>query len=144
MKIVLDTNIVFSALISPESTISRLLFSSDKLFSFYTCDYLEVEIRRHWAKLSKMSGLTSDELTEAMVLLFERIKFINKDLIPWKVHNKADLMVKDIDPDDIDFVALSMYLNAKLLTGDKKLYAGLKSKGFSFVMNTQEMLMKIM
>ena len=143
MKVVLDTNIVFSALIGPESTISRLLFSSDKLFSFYTCDYLEVEIRRHWTKLSKMSGLTSDELTEAMVLLFERIKFINKDLIPLEVHNKAELMVRDIDPDDIDFVALSIYLNAKLWTGDKKLYAGLKSKGFGFVMNTHEMLMKI-
>ncbi len=107
MKIVLDTNIVFSALISPESTISRILFNPDKLFSFYTCDYLEVEIKRHWAKLSKMSGLTSDELSEAMMLLFERITFINKDLIPLKFHYKAELLVRDIDPDDIDLWLLA-------------------------------------
>ncbi len=47
-------------------------------------------------------------------------------------------LVKDIDPDDIVFVALSLYLEAYLWTGDKVLYKGLKAKGFNRVINTQD------
>jgi len=49
-------------------------------------------------------------------------------------------MVEDIDIKDLPFVALSLYLDAKILTGDKKLINGLKSKGFENIIELKEIL----
>ncbi len=40
---------------------------------------------------------------------------------------------------DISFVALTLEMNAKLWTGDKKLYSGLREKGFHDVLSTQDL-----
>lgn len=45
-------------------------------------------------------------------------------------------LVEGTDPDDVDFVALALHLNAGLWTGDKPLYNGLKAAGFDTVFNT--------
>jgi len=62
MKIVVDTNIIFSALLSSNNTIGNLLFNSDKHFEFYTCTYMRFEIQKHWERLIKISKLSSEEL----------------------------------------------------------------------------------
>jgi predicted nucleic acid-binding protein len=41
--------------------------------------------------------------------------------------------------DDLPFVALALYLDAYLWTGDKILYDGLKTKGLKKVISTQEL-----
>jgi len=51
---------------------------------------------------------------------------------------KAEQTVKDINPDDVDFVALTTYLKGCLWTGDKELYNGLKDKRFRCVYNTSD------
>jgi predicted nucleic acid-binding protein len=76
---------------------------------------------------------------EAKLLLFDKIIFIRKELIPQKELINAFELVKDIDPFDLDFIALTAYLKAKLWTGDKKLYNGLKANGFKSVINTPEL-----
>ncbi len=40
--------------------------------------------------------------------------------------------------DDIAFVVLAEYLDAKLWTGDKKLLAGLEKCGFNRIVKTEE------
>ena len=47
MKIVVDTNIIFSALLNSNSTIGDILFNSDKDFEFYSCAYMRFEIQKH-------------------------------------------------------------------------------------------------
>jgi predicted nucleic acid-binding protein len=44
MKIIVDTNIIFSALVNSNSQIGELLFNSGGLFSFYSCAYMRFEI----------------------------------------------------------------------------------------------------
>jgi len=51
----------------------------------------------------------------------------------------AEALTIDIDPDDISFVALSIFLDAYLWTGDKSLYNGLKNKGYNSVLSTFEL-----
>ena len=51
----------------------------------------------------------------------------------------AEALTIDIDPDDISFVALSIFLDAYLWTGDKSLYNGLKNKGFERVISSFEL-----
>lgn len=41
MKIVVDTNIVFSAILNSNSAIGDLLLNSDKEFQFYSASYLK-------------------------------------------------------------------------------------------------------
>lgn len=42
--------------------------------------------------------------------------------------------------DDISFVALCLFLDMKLWTGDKQLYIGLTQKGFDNLITTQEII----
>lgn len=50
MKIVVDTNIIFSTLLNSSSNIGDLLFNSDKHFEFYSCSYMRYEIQKTLGK----------------------------------------------------------------------------------------------
>lgn len=139
MKIVVDTNIVFSAILNTNGTIGDLLFNSDKILTFYSCSYMRFEINKHKAKLVSISKLTEQQLEEAIFRVFSQINFINEELIPEKTWLKAESIALKIDIDDIDFIALSKHLKATLWTGDKVLYNGLKDVAFKNVTNTQEL-----
>lgn len=54
----------------------------------------------------------------------------------WK---EANRLTKDVDSDDITFVALALQIGAVLWTGDKKLAGHLKSMGFNQVVSTAEL-----
>ncbi len=122
--IIVDTNIIFSALLNSNSNIGELIFNTENIFVFYSCDYMRYEIRKHWSKLLRISKLTSEEIEESYEKLIGKITFINEALIPGRIWIKAEQTVGDIDVDDVDFVALTNYLKGCLWTGDKKLYNG--------------------
>ncbi len=139
-KIIVDTNIIFSCLLNSQGAIGDLYFNSDSVFEFYSNQYMRFEIRKHWNKLRKISGLTDQELEISYEKMLSNITFINEELIPQKNWRKAESLVADIDIDDIDFVALATYLEGGLWTGDNVLYNGLKAKRFKSVYNTQDLL----
>jgi len=56
MKIIVDTNIIFSLLLNSSNTLGDLLFNSGTRFEFYSCSYMREEIRRHWKKLKVIAG----------------------------------------------------------------------------------------
>ena len=137
-KIIVDTNIIFSTLLNSNGTIGDLIFNSDQVFAFYSCDYMRYEIRKHWTKLLKISKLRDEQLQDAYEKVLTKIAFINEAIISTSAWLKAEQTVKDIDFDDIDFVALTNYLKGRLWTGDKELYNGLKEKRFRCVYNTAD------
>lgn len=141
MKIIVDTNIIFSALLNTSGKIGDLIFDSENVFEFFSCDYMRFEIENHWNKLKQISKLTDTELKESLFRLFTKIHFINEELITEKIWLKAENIAGDIDMDDTAFVALTLYLKGNLWTGDKELYTGLKNKGFEKVVTTQELML---
>jgi predicted nucleic acid-binding protein len=101
---------------------------------------MRYEIQKHWGKLKKISKLSDQQLIDAQFNLFSRLKFINEDLIPEAIWKKALHLTQDIDIDDVDFVALTLYLKGSLWTGDKELYNGLKNKQFKKVFSTLDLI----
>ena len=136
MKIVVDTNIIFSTLLHTQGNIGDLFFNSGKYFEIYSC----FEILKHWKRLKKISGLTEDKLQVSYGQVLSKLKFINEEIIPSETWASSEKITNGIDPDDIDFVALTKFLNATLWTGDKVLYQGLKKANFKKVMTTTELL----
>jgi predicted nucleic acid-binding protein len=139
MRVVVDTNVVFSALISSSATIADIIIAPYSRFRFYTCDYLFEELDNHKEKLQKASKLSEKEIDRAKINLFKYINVISLGIIPQNIWLAAEALTIDIDPDDIPFVALSIFLDAHLWTRDKILYNGLKSKGFNNLISTYEL-----
>jgi len=65
------------------------------------------------------------------------IEFFDENSISTSALKVAWELVKDIDPKDMLFVALTIEVDGLLWTGDKKLRTGLKSKGFDSLYNTK-------
>lgn len=140
MKIVVDTNIVFSTLLNSNSNIADLLFNSGDIFEFYTCSYMRYEIQKHWERLKKISKLSDKQLRISYTQVLAKLKFINEELIPEETWLASEQITKGIDIDDTDFVALTAFLRATLWTGDKVLYKGLKKINFKKIVNTAELI----
>ena len=140
MKIIIDTNIIFSTLLNTNSIIGDLIFNSHKTFQFYSCKYMLTEIEHHWNKLKRLSKLSEEQLNLARINTVSKIIFINEELIPKETWLVSEKITQDIDIDDTDFVALTKHIKGYLWTGDKELYNGLKTKNFHRVLNTRELL----
>lgn len=140
MKIVVDTNIIFSTLLNSNSNIGDLLFNSGETFEFYTCSYMRYEIQKHWERLKKISKLSEKQLQISYTHVLAKLNFINEEIIPAATWLSSEQIAKGIDIDDTDFVALATFLRANLWTGDKVLYRGLKKIGFKKIINTAELL----
>ncbi len=140
MKIIVDTNIVFSALLSANSRIGSLLMDSRSCYEFYSCKYLQKELYNHLPKIQKSSKLNDEQLFELLNLLESHIFFVDEALLPQAALLEAKDLVEDVDFDDLPFVALTIYLNGLLWTGDKRLINGLRSKGYQSLTTTPELV----
>jgi predicted nucleic acid-binding protein len=139
MKIVVDTNIVFSAILNSDSWIGQILLHSDDQIKFYSPKFLQHEILNHIPKIQKITNLSYDEIIEVIEILYTRICFIAEELIPKETKIEADSLTKNVDFNDVLFVALSIHLNCKLWTGDKYLINALNQKGFNQFISTKEL-----
>jgi predicted nucleic acid-binding protein len=140
MKIIVDSNIIFSALLRTQTTFGQIIFNSDGIFEFYSPQYMRTEIRKHWSKLLRISKLTDNQLDESYYSLLTKISFINEEIISQKIWEDSEKIVDGIDLDDTDFIALTRHLKGKLWTGDKALHDGLKRRGFNRIVTTSEIL----
>ena len=135
-----DTNIVFSAILNTDSNIGDLLLNSSNVFIFYSAKYLQYEIENHKNKLIEISHLKQKEIEEVKNLIYGNIKFLSEEQIPSEVWKRSVSFIGEVDMDDIAFVAMSEYLSTDLWTGDKKLIKGLQAKGFERCVRTQDLL----
>lgn len=139
MRIVVDTNIVFSAILNTNSKISKIILQPKSKLNLYSTGQLETEIAEQWGKLKKISTYSEIELRKTSTLIISKIKFISVQLIPGNLFNAAEKLTSDIDIDDTEFVALTEHIRGKLWTGDKELISGLKRKKWEKVISTAEL-----
>ena len=84
MKVVVDTNILFSAILNSQSWIGQVLLKPDKSVKFYSPKYLQIEIFNHIEKIEKITKLPKNEIIELIEILYTRIHFLSEDFIRWQ------------------------------------------------------------
>lgn len=139
MIIIVDTNILFSALISPNSLINKLLAYPSLDVRYITCHYALAELFKHQAKIVKHSKKPVNEVFYDFSTLINRLQLYNETLIEKKYWQEANRLTEGVDNYDISYVALALQHNSKLWTGDKKLITHLRSMGFTQVIDTSEL-----
>ena len=139
MTIIVDTNILISALLNPNSSIGEMLMRGLVNVPKYSCYFLFVEVFDKKEKIIKYARMEEAKVLELLLLTLKKIQFFNENQISAANKQQARQLTEDIDVKDVSFVALAIELNAKLWIGDKKLYKGLKVKGFDDVVNLSDL-----
>jgi predicted nucleic acid-binding protein len=139
MRIIVDTNIAFSAILNTNSLIARIILQPKSKLHFYSTDLLSIEIEEHKNKLKHLAGYSDSDLSNSISLITSKIRFINASLIPSSILISTQEFLNDIDIDDTEFVALTNHIHGKLWSGDKNLQNGLLLKGWTKFISTNEL-----
>ena len=126
---VIDANILFGALIKQSELYEKL---TDQ-FILYTPDFALIELQKYRQVILKKSKGDPKQLKDFSVQFFKRIVVLPDYIISTDALLIAQQLCADIDGKDTVYVALSEELKLTLLTRDKPLHDGLKSKGYGRV-----------
>lgn len=144
MRIVVDTNIVFSAILNTNSTIAQIILQPKTRLNFYSTDRLIHELSEHRNKIIKISGYSNYELDKMIRLIADRIRFVNIKLIPKDIYIDCEILTRDIDIDDCEFIALTEHIKGRFWSGDKRLIKGLESNLWFKSIKTEDLYRLIM
>jgi predicted nucleic acid-binding protein len=116
MKLVVDTNILFSGLIK-DSITRKILLNPE--YEFYVPDFFLYELKKYEVYLMKKTKLTKNEFKLILDQLLE-----NLYLIPIKEYSEklteAKKIIGDIDEKDIPFIAVALSIrNDGIWSNDK-------------------------
>ena len=115
MKLVLDTNQLYS-FFWKGSLIKRLLLAEHDI---YSPEFALKELDKHKSEILEKTKLTSDEFEEFKKKLKKVVTFV-----PFSRYSKHVTKARSLLPEhpkDIDFLALSLELNAAIVSEDKEL-----------------------
>lgn len=125
--VIVDTNILFSALLREPSHFVALIFQDE--YDFYTCEYVIVELFKHKDRLVKQTKLSEDDLLRLLYRLLKRLTIYPERFIKPEFVTEAQRLCAPIDINDTVHVALTLSLDGRLWTGDKRLVDGLRQQG---------------
>ena len=126
---VIDTNLVFSAILQPNGEIAQFFLAYRGMVLFAPLTML-TELEAHRDRLTELTGMSDEVLDRLTAQYLKHIQVIPDTAIPFESFIRALPLVRDVDLNDVVFVALAGHLNATLVTGDRKLRNGLMAKGY--------------
>lgn len=129
MRVVVDTNILVSAVLNRQNKIGEMLILGRTQFVFFAPNLVKIEFKNHQTRLVDSSKLSLEDFEKVRDEIFECINFLSEEIIEYEYWHKSIPVVRNVDIDDIAFVALAEFIDAKLWTGDKKLLQALKNSG---------------
>ncbi|GAB3932700.1 PIN domain-containing protein [Larkinella terrae] len=139
MIVIVDANILFSALISANGKIARLLTDPTLSIRRVSCHYAVVELFKHQPKIVKYAKKPLEEVIDDLSTLINNLKLYNETLIELQHWQEAARLTANVDHFDVSYVALTLQTDGWLWTGDKKLTTHLQAMGFNRVINTEEL-----
>jgi predicted nucleic acid-binding protein len=130
MELVIDTNIVFSAIV--RNSVARLLLLNSRLI-LYSPEGLLSELEEHRDEIKEKSKLSDEKYNELMAILLSRIQLEPKEYI-------SKFLIKALefspDKDDSPFLALALAKGIPLWSNDKPLK---EKQSFVRVLSTSEL-----
>ena len=138
MRLVVDTNVIFSALLKKDSKELDIILRED--VEAFVPKFLIIEIFKHKERLIKISKLSEDEVLESLYLILKYCIVFNDEDIPEEILSQSLQYVMEIDPKDVVFVASAITLNARLWSGDTKLIKGLREKNINIIVQTKDII----
>ena|ERR1700722_4989860 len=126
MIFIVDTNILFSACITPAGRIFEILFNAPANAQLISSHFAIEELMLHKAKLIKLSGYIEEKVDILLSIILKQIDFISEGIIDIEYWGEAVRLTSGVDSKDVSFVALALQTGGWLWTGDKKLSAHLK------------------
>ncbi len=133
MRLVIDTNIIISSLIS-NSKRRYILMNSN--IEFIAPEYTFTEILKHTDIIEKKAKLAYKDLRDVMDMLFSRITIYPKEEYA-DCYIQAKEIMKDIDPDDAPFLALAMKTKVDGIWSEDK---GFQRQNHVKIYTTKELL----
>ena len=132
MKIIIDSNILFSALIK-DSLTRRMILEYNGYFLFPYFIFEEME--KHKGELPKKSEMSAEDFNLLLNLLLRTVMIVPTEVL-FQYRKEAYEIIKDIDPDDTIFIACALaYPDSVIWSDDKKL----KQQTHVRIINTAEM-----
>lgn len=128
--VVIDANRIFSELIAANHKLRRV-FASQPETGFYCPKYVLVELFKHKERIALATGLDEPQLLALLHTLLERIHFFDEDAISIGSWTEAWRLCRNVDENDVAYVALTLELDGLLWTSDQALENGLRKKGFT-------------
>jgi predicted nucleic acid-binding protein len=140
MKLIVDTNLIFSSISKPDGRIAEIILNPNFHLQLTGCYFSYIELFKYKEKLIKASKLAELEFLDVMYQTLKRIHFFNEGMIPKEVIHEAYKLTFDIDEKDTLFIAMGMHFEQKLWSGDKALVEGLRKKGYNELILTNELV----
>jgi len=114
MKLVCDTNVVFSALIAGGKT--RELILSDET-DLYAPEFFFSELDNHRHEIEEKSNLSEEQIGLLLNVLFKDTEVVPREEFEDDLE-RASTLISGTDPDDVPFLALSLSLDVGIWTDD--------------------------
>ncbi len=115
MDLVIDANVLFSALI--KDSFSYALLFNEK-FHLFTPEYIFTELEKHKEEIFKKTERTEEEFFRLIETIKRRIVIVPlEELVPYV--EEAEKLTPDHD--DMAYFALALRLNCAIWSNDKKL-----------------------
>lgn len=98
-----DTNVIFSALMHDDSFMLKVLLESSNIF--FVPNFVFVELYKHKEKLTKLSKLSENDILNYLQMLVEHITFVGNETVCSENKEHAYALCVEVDPKDTPFVA---------------------------------------
>jgi predicted nucleic acid-binding protein len=115
MNIVIDTNIFISALIN-EGITREIIMNLN--YNFILPEFAFEEIEEHKLEIIKKSSLSEREFNILFLRLLKYIRRIPKEIICDYAEDASEI-IKEIDKEDIQFIATALAFNCPVWSNDK-------------------------
>ncbi len=126
MELIIDANILISALIATKGGTYDLIFNDR--FKLYSPEYLIEEFNKYKSEILSKSGLDEVDFELFMSLISSRIEFIPKSEFKQFISTAEKITP---DPNDAEYFALALKYRCAVWSNDKKLKKQDKVKVYS-------------
>jgi len=134
MELIIDANILMSALISSQGKTFDLIFNEG--LRLYAPEFLFEEIKKYKDEIIQKSKISKSEFDLLFSIICTKIEIVSKEEFKGFI-NKAKKITPD--QDDTEYLALALKLNCPIWSNDKQL----KKQNYVRIINTIELIKSI-